>query len=89
MITPKAKISERQIGNEQGQRAHERNVNKKKGGTDSPGPVYGQKSQVPNQQEGRASKKRASKDKEAEVSKANKPPVETTWSHTKSQISKG
>ena len=77
------------MGNEQGQRAQERNVNKKKGGTDSPGPVYGQKSQVPNKQEGRASRKGGSKDKEAEVRKANKPPVETTWSHTKSQISKG
>ena len=74
---------------EQGQRAHERNVNKRKGGTDSPGPVYGQKSQVPKNQERRARRKRTSKDKEVEISKANKPPAETMWSHTKSQISKG
>ena len=60
----------------------------RKGGTDSPGPVYGQKSQVP-KKGGRASRKRPRKDKEAEVRKANQPSIEKSWSHTKSQISQG
>ena len=38
---------------------------------------------------GRASRKRPRKDKEAEVRKANQPSIEKSWSHTKSQISKG
>ena len=72
VVTPLVKISGWHRGYEQGQRARERNGTIKRRGTDSPGPVYGQKSQVPISGE-RAGRDRPRKDKEAGGCKTNQP----------------
>ena len=72
VVTPSVKISGWLWGYEQSQRASEHNETIRGRGTDSPGPVCGQKSPVPKSGE-KAGRDKPRKDKEAGGCKANQP----------------